>query len=298
MNLSDRKKYHFVTASISSSPALSAAIFEPCRSGGEFSNWIKLPEFSLPSFHAPESAKNIFGPRFPPQPWKQHEGLPASLEMAAASLRNSLTTSTSSAALPDEAGCLCVELSDGGLKRVYRPRGSAQDGFKIEEQRQTNHGRMRALVSSYILPSGYPDTVAPQYSAYMFWRGVQYLFGGAMSVFTTTSLMGALGVAGRHSGEASAAINWVIKDGAGRLGRLLFARFGRELDCELKQFRLFGDLLMEGGAALELATIFAPGAFLPLACTANLAKNLAAVVSEQILMVCIIVLKCTDIPIH
>lgn len=49
-------------------------------------------------------------------------------------------------------------------------------------------------------------------------------------------------------GEAAAAINWVLKDGAGRLGRFLFARWGRELDCELKQFRLAGDLLMEAGA--------------------------------------------------
>ena len=29
-------------------------------------------------------------------------------------------------------------------------------------------------------------------------------------------------------------------------------RRGRELDCELKQFRLAGDVLMEAGAALEL----------------------------------------------
>lgn len=50
---------------------------------------------------------------------------------------------------------------------------------------------------------------------------------------------------------------------------------------QLKQFRLFGDFLMEGGAAMELATIFAPGAFLPLACTANLAKNLAAVAASS-----------------
>jgi len=51
-------------------------------------------------------------------------------------------------------------------------------------------------------------------------------------------------------GEAAAAINWVLKDGAGRLGRFLFARWGRELDCELKQFRLAGDILMEAGEQL------------------------------------------------
>ncbi len=35
------------------------------------------------------------------------------------------------------------------------------------------------------------------------WRGVQYFFGGAMSVFTTQSLLGALGVAGRHKVRAT-----------------------------------------------------------------------------------------------
>jgi hypothetical protein len=38
---------------------------------------------------------------------------------------------------------------------------------------------------------------------------------------------------------------------------------------------------MEAGAALELATIYAPPAFLPLACTANLSKNLAAVAASS-----------------
>jgi hypothetical protein len=46
-----------------------------------------------------------------------------------------------------------------------------------------------------------------------------------MSVFTTRSLLSSLGVANRHSSEAAAAINWVVKDGAGRLGRFLFARW-------------------------------------------------------------------------
>lgn len=53
------------------------------------------------------------------------------------------------------------------------------------------------------------------------------------------------------------------------------------MDCELKQFRLAGDILMEAGAALELSTALAPRLFLPLACTANLAKNLAAVAASS-----------------
>jgi hypothetical protein len=64
---------------------------------------------------------------------------------------------------------------------------------------QTHQGRLQALVRSYLLPQGFPDSVAPQYASYMGWRGVQYFFGGAMSVFTTKCLLTSLGVAGRHS---------------------------------------------------------------------------------------------------
>ena len=56
---------------------------------------------------------------------------------------------------------------------------------------------------------------------------------------------------------------------------------GRALDSELKQFRLGGDLLMELGAAMELSTVLMPRFFLPLACTANLSKNLAAVAASS-----------------
>lgn len=40
---------------------------------------------------------------------------------------------------------------------------------------------------------------------------VQYLFGGAMSVFTTRSLMHALGVSRGASASSAVAVNWVIK---------------------------------------------------------------------------------------
>ncbi|GMH40644.1 hypothetical protein BSKO_08548 [Bryopsis sp. KO-2023] len=175
---------------------------------------------------------------------------------------------------------VCLEITKG-RKKTYRESKRAEGGFETEQEAESSVQKLKGFFSGYLLPQGYPDSVAPQYSLYMGWRGVQYFFGGAMSVFTTRSLLTSLGVAGRRSGEAAAAINWVLKDGAGRLGRFLFARWGRALDCELKQFRLLGDILMESGAALELSTIAAPNWFLPLACTANLSKNLAAVAASS-----------------
>ncbi|XP_039139441.1 protein root UVB sensitive 6-like isoform X2 [Dioscorea cayenensis subsp. rotundata] len=49
----------------------------------------------------------------------------------------------------------------------------------------------------------------------------------------------------------------------------------------LKQLRFAGDLLMELGASVELATAAVPHLFLPLACAANMAKNVAAVTSTS-----------------
>lgn len=91
----------------------------------------------------------------------------------------------------------------------------------------------KSFVSSWLVPEGYPDSVIPSYGPYMQWRALQHFFGGAIGVFTTQSLLHALGVSSR--GTNSLAINWVIKDGAGRIGKLLFARKGRKFDCDLKQ---------------------------------------------------------------
>ncbi|KAI3780476.1 hypothetical protein L2E82_10457 [Cichorium intybus] len=72
--------------------------------------------------------------------------------------------------------------------------------------------------------------------------------------------------------SGAVAINWIIKDGSGRIGKMLFSRQGKKFDYDLKQLRLSGDLLMELGAGVELATAAAPHLFLPLACAANVAK--------------------------
>ncbi|KAJ9687744.1 hypothetical protein PVL29_016280 [Vitis rotundifolia] len=140
---------------------------------------------------------------------------------------------------------------------------------------------MMSFIRSYVVPEGFPDSVTPSYVPYMTWRALKHFFGGAMGVFTTQTLLNSVGVSRNRSAPGAVAINWILKDGAGRVGKMLFARQGKKFDYDLKQLRLAGDLLMELGAGVELATAAVPHLFLPLACAANVAKNVAAVTSTS-----------------
>ncbi|XP_057529614.1 protein root UVB sensitive 6-like isoform X2 [Amaranthus tricolor] len=138
-----------------------------------------------------------------------------------------------------------------------------------------------SFIRSYVVPEGFPDSVSPSYVPYMTWRALKHFFGGAMGVFTTQTLLTSVGVSRNRATPGAVAINWILKDGAGRVGKMLFARQGKKFDYDLKQLRFSGDLLMELGAGVELATAAMPNLFLPLACAANVAKNVAAVTSTS-----------------
>ncbi|CAM6091010.1 unnamed protein product [Calypogeia fissa] len=161
---------------------------------------------------------------------------------------------------------------DSGLQRWNRVRPEVERDHLKETM---------SFLKSYVVPEGYPNSVAPAYTPYMQWRAVQYFFGGAMSVFTTRSLLHALGVSRKGSASGAVAVHWVIKDGAGRIGRMIFARHGKKFDCHLKQLRFGADLLMEMAAGVELLTMSFPQLFLPLACAASVAKNVAAVTATS-----------------
>ncbi|XP_073022472.1 protein root UVB sensitive 6-like [Primulina eburnea] len=140
---------------------------------------------------------------------------------------------------------------------------------------------LMAFIRSYVVPEGFPESVTPSYVPYMTWRALKHFFGGAMGVFTTQTLLSSLGVSRNKSAPGAVAINWILKDGAGRIGKMLFARQGKKFDYDLKQLRFAGDLLVELGAGVELITAAVPHLFLPLACAANVSKNVGAVTSTS-----------------
>ncbi|KAG5144306.1 hypothetical protein JHK82_020001 [Glycine max] len=186
-------------------------------------------------------------------------------------------------------GIICCEEMDG-RRWKYLAESDGFGGFKknsfLPVSLNSNHPRdplheVLSFVTSYVVPEGFPDSVTPSYVPYMTWRALKHFFGGAMGVFTTQTLLSSVGVCRNRAAPGAVAINWILKDGAGRVGKMLFARQGKKFDYDLKQLRFTGDLLMELGAGVELATAAVPHLFLPLACAANVLKNVAAVTSTS-----------------
>ncbi|KAF0917708.1 hypothetical protein E2562_021209 [Oryza meyeriana var. granulata] len=200
-----------------------------------------------------------------------------------------------SAPAPAVEGVLCLEEVDGrrwsyvvdGGQGKGRGRGGAAGHMGASVRAVPLQSplppaeEVMAFIRSYVVPEGFPDSVTPSYVPYMTWRALKHFFGGAMGVFTTRTLLSSVGVSQSKVTPGAIAINWILKDGAGRVGKMLFARQGKKFDYDLKQLRFSSDLLLEIGAGIELATAAFPQFFLPMACVANVVKNVAAVTSTS-----------------
>lgn len=133
-----------------------------------------------------------------------------------------------------------------------------------------------ALIS-YLLPSGYPSTVAPSYSRYAFFSFLASTASSAGSVLAMQSLLIAVGVGSNVAVPAAAALNWVLKDGLGQAGGVAFAAFiGNRFDADPKRWRLVSALVLDSATFLEVCSpLFGPKLFLPVAAIANFLKNVS-----------------------
>lgn len=143
---------------------------------------------------------------------------------------------------------------------------------------------MRSLFYRTMLPVGYPETVHPNYIKFNFWGFVQGVMGSASGVLSTQCLLVGLGMAGHTSSAFSgggtialaATLNWVLKDGIGNLGGILFvSKFGDAFDRDAKRYRFLSAFAMNIATVLELIVPLVPHLFLPLASMANTCKSIS-----------------------
>ncbi|KAK8814300.1 hypothetical protein WA158_008162 [Blastocystis sp. Blastoise] len=148
---------------------------------------------------------------------------------------------------------------------------------KNEEDNSIKGKLLRRLqeIPKAFLPKGYPKTVNGEYLPYCIWTSLSWVFSSAGGVLSMQSLLSAVGV-GQGSTTLAAGLNWVIKDGLGQFGGVLFATLvSNHLDSASRSWRFLAAFALELSTWLEVLTPLFPKFFIPLAAIANTGKNIS-----------------------
>ncbi|CAA0814338.1 Protein root UVB sensitive 4 [Striga hermonthica] len=121
-----------------------------------------------------------------------------------------------------------------------------------------------------------PREVSDNYLEYVKWKFLHRVFSSALQVLATQAMFRAIGIGYSRSLPSAAALNWVLKDGLGRLSRCIYtASLASAFDTNLKRVRFATSFLFSLSIGVELLTPIFPKYFLLLATLANIAKQIS-----------------------
>lgn len=159
------------------------------------------------------------------------------------------------------------------------------NSFQLKEWEHTEKERLMTVKERwqefwrrrrlFFIRSFFPDDVTPDYYSFTAWRFSQRCVSATIGVFGTSSLLFALGIRSGRIGQA-AVISWVLKDGLGRVGKMIWAgSMGKDFDVDPKRWRFRSALLYAMGNGLEIVTQIFPASFLIFATLANSMKQVS-----------------------
>ncbi|CAK9809951.1 RUS family member 1 [Anthophora plagiata] len=135
-----------------------------------------------------------------------------------------------------------------------------------------------SIAKEVFLPQGYPDSVHPDYTPYQIWDTVQAFASTIMGTLTIHSIMQGVGVGEATATPLAATITWILKDGTGMIGRIVFAWWnGTDLDGQCKKWRLFADILNNIAMGLELLLPYFSFYSLGILCISTAMKSIVGV---------------------
>ncbi|KAK2581179.1 hypothetical protein KPH14_007983 [Odynerus spinipes] len=135
-----------------------------------------------------------------------------------------------------------------------------------------------SIIKDVFLPRGFPDSVHPDYIPYQIWDTLQAFASTIMGTLTTHSIMQGVGVGESTATPLAAAITWILKDGTGMVGRIIFAWWnGADLDGQCKKWRLFADILNDVAMGIELLIPYFSAYSVVVLCASTAMKSIVGV---------------------
>ncbi|XP_050360484.1 RUS family member 1-like isoform X1 [Nymphalis io] len=137
-------------------------------------------------------------------------------------------------------------------KERYLVKPPDQLNVVVCKEEQTNN--VASVFAEVFLPQGYPHSVSKDYTAYQIWDTAQAFCSTISGTLATQEVLRGVGVGNKHATPLAATVTWVLKDGCGHLGKILFAySHGTYLDAYSKKWRLYADTLNDAAMCIEIA---------------------------------------------
>ncbi|XP_050206266.1 protein root UVB sensitive 4 [Mercurialis annua] len=163
---------------------------------------------------------------------------------------------------------------DGNSVKLVSVDGGATSfsGVELED----GFGKLSRVLSLGVRDFFIPKRVPENYMDYVKWKFLHRVFSSALQVLATQAMFRAIGIGYSRSLPSAAALNWVLKDGLGRLSRCIYtASLASAFDTNLKRVRFSTSVIFSLSIGLELLTPTFPQQFLLLATIANIAKQIS-----------------------
>ncbi|XP_074641058.1 RUS family member 1-like [Tubulanus polymorphus] len=144
---------------------------------------------------------------------------------------------------------------------------------------RSSHARnFNQVLESIFLPQGYPDSVSKDYLAYQIWDTIQAFASSITGTLATRAVLQGYGVGDENATATAATITWILKDGTGMFGRIVFAWLkGSSLDCDAKRWRYFADMLNDFAISMDLIAPFFKNYFTAIVCFSGVCRSIVGV---------------------
>lgn len=164
--------------------------------------------------------------------------------------------------------------TDKKLKSVSQSNES-QNILSLSNGKELIHN-----IGKHCLPKGYPHSVSAGYDKFMYGQMASAVVSSAGGVLSMQALLYAMGL-GSSSIPLAATLNWILKDGLGQLGGILFASLvNTKFDADPKKWRIIAAVALEISNFIEMTIPYFNAYFLPLAAFANIGKNISALATS------------------
>ncbi|CAG8605487.1 4774_t:CDS:10 [Paraglomus brasilianum] len=163
------------------------------------------------------------------------------------------------------------QASSSPLLWQWEPQKSNSGVPEVRSPVSSFIGSIKQSLSAMFLPVGYPETVHECYAKFHIWLAAETFIGSSTGVLCSQAMLSSLGLGQAEAAAGAVAIQWVLKDGFGEIGKLFFIkRFAYSFDSHPKTWRMISETFAVVGYFLQLCTCIAkPSLFLPLASLGN-----------------------------